>query len=71
MASDVQLLALPVDDAHVDGELITDNRAAPVAVAELDAFDLRRQLSTLVGPRLRAESRQRLRLGSCVLPVRQ
>jgi hypothetical protein len=42
-----QLLAPPVDDAHVDGELITDNPAAAVALGKFDAFDLRRQLATL------------------------
>ena len=41
-----QLLALAVDDAHVDGELVAHNWAAAVALREFDALDLRRQLST-------------------------
>src|SRR5262249_3437276 len=40
-----QLLALTVDHAHVDGELIADNGAAAIAGAEFDPSDLRRQLT--------------------------
>jgi hypothetical protein len=51
-----QLLALAVDDAHVDGELVMHNWAATVALTELDALDLRRQLTTLSHGDLRSEA---------------
>jgi hypothetical protein len=41
-----QLLALAVDDANVDGELVAHNWATAVALTEFDASDLRWQLAT-------------------------
>jgi hypothetical protein len=60
-----QLLAFTVDDADVDGELITDDGAAAVALSKSDALDLRWQLSTLSHRDMRSEpvafeSRRRL-----------
>ena len=39
-------LRLPSNTPDVDGELVSDNRAAAVACREFDTFDLRRQLAT-------------------------
>ena len=41
-----QLLALPVDDADVDRELIADDRAAALALGEFNPLDLRWKLAT-------------------------
>jgi hypothetical protein len=63
-----QLLAPPVEDARVDGELIADNRAAAVALGVFDAFDLRRQLATPQpsGDALRDNDGEVMMLPGCV-----
>src|SRR6516162_5179437 len=61
-----QLLALTVDHAHVDGELITNNGATAIACGEFDPLDLRRQLATFSHgdlPSLRSVAGSRCRLG--------
>ncbi len=50
-----QLLALAVDDANVDGELVAHNWATAVALTEFDASDLRWQLATFSHGELRSE----------------
>ena len=40
------MLAISVDDAYVNGELIANNGAATVALLQFDPFDLRWQLAT-------------------------
>ena len=40
-----QLLALPVNNSDINGQLVSDDGAAAVALGEFDTFDLRRQLA--------------------------
>ncbi len=42
-----QLLPLPVDSAHIDGELVADDGPSAGAAGKFNAFDLRRQLAAL------------------------